>query len=66
MNLMLKPALSLIKKLIISILLILVIIFLVNIVIEGKYLPFLKNYIQFLFNKFLAAVNLLEKRLTKP
>jgi len=65
MNLMLKPALSLIKKLIISLILILVIIFLAKVIIEGKYLPFLKNYLQFLINKFWEIVNLLEKRLTK-
>ena len=62
---MLKPALSLIKKLIISLILILVIIFLAKVIIEGKYLPFLKNYLQFLINKFWEIVNLLEKRLTK-
>lgn len=62
---MLKTTLKLIGKIIISLLLIVAIIFLANVIIEGKYIPFLRNHIQFLFDKFLAAVKLLEKRLIK-
>jgi len=62
---MLKALIKLAGKIIISLLLILAIIFLVKVVIEGKYIPFLINYIQFLFNKFLAVKNLLEKKLTE-
>lgn len=62
---MLKALINLAGKIIISLLLIMVIIFLVNVVIEGKYIPFLRNYFQFLFNKFLAVKDLLEKKLTE-
>ncbi|MDP1710456.1 MAG: hypothetical protein Q8L46_00730 [candidate division WWE3 bacterium] len=62
---MFKTALKLIRKITVSVLLIAVIVFLVKVIIDGKYIPFLINFAQLLLNKFLAALDSLKSWLVK-
>jgi len=62
---MFKDVLKLIKKILFTIVLVAVIVFLVKIIIEGKYVPFLSNFAQFLLNKLSAALSSLKNWLIK-
>ncbi len=62
---MFKTALKLIRKIAATVLLIAVIVFLVKVIIEGKYVPILINFAQLLFNTFLAVVDSLKNWLIK-
>ena len=60
-----KNVLTIIKKVIGTAILIAVIWYLVNIIIEGKYLPFLGQFGKLLLDKFLDLVNALKSWLIK-
>lgn len=60
-----KNVLTIIKKIIGTAILITVIWYLVNIIIEGKYLPFLGQFGKLLLDKFLDLVNALKSWLVK-
>ena len=60
-----KNVLTIIKKIIGTAILITVIWYLVNIIIEGKYLPFLGQFGKLLLDKFLDLVNALKSWLIK-
>jgi len=60
-----KNVLTIIKKIIGTAILIAVIWYLVNIIIEGKYLPFLGQFGKLLLDKFLDLVNALKSWLIK-
>jgi len=60
-----KNVLTIIKKIIGTAILIAVIWYLVNIIIEGKYLPFLGQFGKLLLDKFLDLVNALKSWLVK-
>ena len=60
-----KNVLTIIKKIIGTAILIAVIWYLVDIIIEGKYLPFLGQFGKLLLDKFLDLVNALKSWLVK-
>ncbi|OGC38577.1 hypothetical protein A2V54_03835 [candidate division WWE3 bacterium RBG_19FT_COMBO_53_11] len=62
---MFKTALKLIKKIAFSILLVAAIVFLVKVIIDGKYIPFLINFGQFLLDKLLELLDSLKSFLIK-
>lgn len=62
---MFKAWLTIIKKIIGTAILAAAIVFLVKIIIEGKYIPFLINFAQLLLNKFLEMVDSLKSWLIK-
>jgi len=62
---MFKTALKLIKKIVFSAILIAAIVFLVKVIIDGKYIPFLINFAQLLLNKLLEIFDSLKSWLVK-
>lgn len=62
---MFKTALKLTKKIVFSAILIAAIVFLVKVIIDGKYVPFLTNFAQLLLNKLLEIFDSLKSWLVK-
>ena len=62
---MFRTALKLTKKIVFSAILIAAIMFLVKVIIDGKYIPFLINFVQLLLNKFLEIFDSLKSWLIK-
>jgi hypothetical protein len=62
---MVKNWLTIIKKIIGTAILIAAIVFMVKVIIDGKYIPFLANFGQFLLDKFLEILDSLKSWLVK-
>jgi hypothetical protein len=62
---MFKTALKIIKKIVSSAILIAAIVFLVKVIIDGKYIPFLTNFGQLLLDKLLELLDSLKSWLVK-